>query len=928
MTFSKKYRGALLSAGYEGRSKESNRPLDYDFLKLLAHSVRIGDMVDVVHDAEQERQKESVDEGEDAEDGHNQDKDLERLKVLISRLSRRSSSGLHNTTDDEEATSTYKADEGIRNRSNNKSNADYAFSTYRPQFTMDEDARNIRVTDTGVMRLVFAYTLNREAKRINEIYLSELEMVRKSIILCHEEARKQGQELGGGGSTRDLEGLDLSKLTPRFSRKTLDTADVLVGMRRDETDNNTDHDALESADSKTRLNPSSSRMENLDPSLPFQSSYGFSSDEEAPPPIVETTHARRQSTTPRRRSSKARAKRRSVEDSLFEVAVVPRTVYSILSNRDVNKERKDITMASLKNALQVAYHRVSELRALRILNHTAIIKALKKWDKVNAGDGDKVEGRDFAVVEQAYPNLMPDYEICTKGYEKPLYREISKIYATLFCGGDLEEAKGKLTLAKGVVSKGQHDFSIGLILGVLLSVVTFLVYDLATATRSKLHTLWIDPSMFIFITVTGMLLYRWMWHLHVHFWSAVGINFRSLLMLPAKLLPDPMKAVRKILINTLIVVLCVLAFVLSVRVDGPAVNHRVVSILLWCLAMSYALYSYFMEDDTQGVFGVSTIVNCLSPVAPSDAKDRFAMDIATSLTIVFLSLVYSSCLIFNGIIMDNDITVENMGVCDPSVNNAVLFWSFILTVFPFLIRLCQCMRRHYDSGSQEIFMWPHGINSCKYGLSILVVCLGFFFRINISSRMLDVVVYVIVCSLSTLLASYFDVVGDWGLAKIPLVSSNGMEPRLSLWQRGVFLRHDLMYPNKGIYYLVMALNPLLRCLWTVSILNVGAASEQGLRVFTQYGFALEILRRFLWGLLKMEYDHITASSQYENTLLKKRSSGDEEDEDETTRRVLNLHFETDIYDSNSGEKNITVPLSLLGVLGLLISSVLLLVGLY
>ena len=115
-------------------------------------------------------------------------------------------------------------------------------------------------------------------------------------------------------------------------------------------------------------------------------------------------------------------------------------------------------------------------------------------------------------------------------------------------------------------------------------------------------------------------------------------------------------------------------------------------------------------------------------------------------------------------------------------------------------------------------------------------------------------------------------------------------------------------------------------MWTVSIVNVGEVSERGLRIFALFSFTLEILRRFLWGLLKMEYDHITASSKYEEALLHKKSaSGDNGD---ATRRILNIHFETDVYDSTpTGEKNIAIPLILLCILSLIACGVMLLVGL-
>ena len=75
----------------------------------------------------------------------------------------------------------------------------------------------------------------------------------------------------------------------------------------------------------------------------------------------------------------------------------------------------------------------------------------------------------------------------------------------------------------------------------------------------------------------------------------------------------------------------------------------------------------------------------------------------------------------------------------------------------------------------------------------------------------------------------------------------------------VFLRETLIYQNPYLYYAFMVLDLLLRFLWTMSLV------PEALDLFGP-GFSiclasLEILRRAMWGIFKVEWEHLKFSSK-------------------------------------------------------------------
>lgn len=182
----------------------------------------------------------------------------------------------------------------------------------------------------------------------------------------------------------------------------------------------------------------------------------------------------------------------------------------------------------------------------------------------------------------------------------------------------------------------------------------------------------------------------------------------------------------------------------------------------------------------------------------------------------------------------------------------------------FLARWRVYIRHKLPTRLQAIYsntiVWPYSFNALKYILQIMVVIFGAYPPLaasttagsgglqnllhhhqqqhssqnNSSPFIIYWTCYCLLCVLSTIYSSYWDVVNDWGLLQL--------QPPKPLLRELLYYR-DL----DSFYYMVMILNPILRSFWTLSFTPFGGQA---------FFVLFEIFRRCLWSCLRMELAYI------------------------------------------------------------------------
>ncbi|AMD20001.1 HCL150Cp [Eremothecium sinecaudum] len=177
----------------------------------------------------------------------------------------------------------------------------------------------------------------------------------------------------------------------------------------------------------------------------------------------------------------------------------------------------------------------------------------------------------------------------------------------------------------------------------------------------------------------------------------------------------------------------------------------------------------------------------------------------------------------------------------------------ILSALPSYWRLMQCVRRFLDSDD----WFPHLLNAGKYSFGILYSLALCTYRISMRSESMSLVTYrtlfIVIASLNSIYTSVWDLVMDWSL--------------FQLHSQNLFLRDDLYlagkrdwqtgkYPKrkKSFYYICMIVDVLIRFQWIVYAITTTQIQQSAVTSFILA--AVEVFRRFIWVIFRVENEHV------------------------------------------------------------------------
>jgi hypothetical protein len=241
-----------------------------------------------------------------------------------------------------------------------------------------------------------------------------------------------------------------------------------------------------------------------------------------------------------------------------------------------------------------------------------------------------------------------------------------------------------------------------------------------------------------------------------------------------------------------------------------------------------------------------------SPFSQVTFFTSYLGDILTSLVRPMVDISYTLCLLFSLDWMHNDeLSAEKPERCF----HHLTFKRFIvplISALPLWFRLCQCLRRYYDTHER----WPHLANATKYALSHSVVLMGVFhtsfWKAEDDDTNVDMMKrYWLLCLISSTVYNFlWDVYMDFGLGR----------------QQHQFLRERLLYDNKAVYYIAMVLDLFMRFSWTLTLLPTlyftSSADKSHpfdadwLIVIQPLLAAMEVIRRGMWSTLRIENEYI------------------------------------------------------------------------
>ncbi|KAL6878939.1 EXS family domain-containing protein [Trichoderma novae-zelandiae] len=218
----------------------------------------------------------------------------------------------------------------------------------------------------------------------------------------------------------------------------------------------------------------------------------------------------------------------------------------------------------------------------------------------------------------------------------------------------------------------------------------------------------------------------------------------------------------------------------------------------------------------------------LSGFYPVEFRDFFLGDMYCSLTYSMANIELFFCLYANH--------WHNPGHCNSTSSRLLGF----LTTLPAIWRFLQCIRRYKDT--RNIF--PHLVNCGKYTATILSYMTLSIYRIRQNNS--DLALFATFSTVNGIYTSIWDLFMDFSL----------LQPQ----SRHTALRDILALKHRWVYYVIMVVDPILRFSWIFY-----AIFTHDLQHSTIVSFLvsfMEVFRRGIWSLLRVENEHCANVAQY------------------------------------------------------------------
>ena len=228
----------------------------------------------------------------------------------------------------------------------------------------------------------------------------------------------------------------------------------------------------------------------------------------------------------------------------------------------------------------------------------------------------------------------------------------------------------------------------------------------------------------------------------------------------------------------------------------------------------------------------------MTPFVRVEFQHFFVGDILTSLVCSLQDAAYAFC-----IFGSSDFYREQPSLCASS--DVLRHVGYALAFLPFYFRFAQSLRRYRDDPVRARLQW---VNAVKCLSAMLAIALNLIASHQTgAARRVMIWVWAIVALCSSLFAFAWDLRMDWGLADLD-------SPHYPL-------RAISLFPA-WTYYAAAALNFVLRLSWVITISPAAFGFNFPQRYFLLGIAALEIVRRSVWAVLRLEHEHVANAESY------------------------------------------------------------------
>ncbi|CEM00571.1 unnamed protein product [Vitrella brassicaformis CCMP3155] len=502
------------------------------------------------------------------------------------------------------------------------------------------------------------------------------------------------------------------------------------------------------------------------------------------------------------------------------------------------KEKKDekwrrMYRGRIQRVLCNMYTASELLEQYSSLNYMGFYKIWKKRDKLCGVE--RLAEDIMRVREQPFKKLDRVHRLQKKCSD--LYRLITDDKTSDHFKIQQEMLK---ELSKHVPGQDRLFFFLGACMVLLLDIVVMCYMEPTNPDYTLDEVLANFP---IFRMVLSIILVNWGIGACMHLLEHYRVNYRFMLDIDPKcqVAPSHFFLVAAIQTTSWIVIFgCYLADLKFLNF-GPHNLYFLYPVVLIAVQVAIA----FLPSDTFRRKYRWEIVECVGycfyaavwPFVTVTFVQNIVGDVLTSMAKPLADLEYTVCYYSTGLYHRETVTCSGVD-----------FWlKPLIVATPYYIRLMQCISRFLEADDAKR-RTAHAANTGKYCAGILVViCTSIPWHEYGLSIYVSRLVWVFTYIFATIYMFFWDVYMDWGLAFDP----------------DNYLRPQRMYPP-WLYYSISLVNLFGRLSWAMNLMPIEILDNERLNsnLITLWVSTMEILRRTLWALIRLENEHLTNSSRY------------------------------------------------------------------
>ncbi|KAF9975814.1 hypothetical protein BGZ73_000355 [Actinomortierella ambigua] len=487
-----------------------------------------------------------------------------------------------------------------------------------------------------------------------------------------------------------------------------------------------------------------------------------------------------------------------------------------------------VARTRIKTALYEYYRSLEMLKNYKVLNHTGFAKILKKFDKTAGWRASKT---------YISTKLQTSYLI-TSTVLSDLIAETEEVFIDTF--------------EKGHRRRG---FYLGLAAPLMVQAVQSAFSEETEREIPIWHSLLLVYGG-LFITI----LFACLFGINMYVWTKSRINYKFIFEFDPRDNLDFHEYFE-------LPVFLMLLLTLAVYLDFGSKYTQHVATAYWPLIfMSIALFILFCPLPIFHFSARRWFIASIGRILASgyyrvEFRDFFLADEMNSLSYSIEQFEFAMCAY-----------VHEWDDLGSQCQTSRMWITPFLTALPPWFRFLQCLRRYRDT----LEWFPHLINAGKYSASLVNQFVYFSYRHYGGVQLKAMWIF---CSFMTSTYTFaWDVYMDWGLFRFGKYGG-GAAGR-------PFLRQELVYPHKSVYYAAIVFDFIGRFSW-ISRLFLPHANVYILS-FTLA--MLEMIRRWVWNFFRLENEHINNVGQFRAIKdiplpfhIRIRGDSDEEDDEDDDR---------------------------------------------